>query len=83
MTIKFKKLHDKANNPYKKHLSDLGWDLTAVSMNIINAPDHGYIEYDTGWAVEIPVGFGGFIFPRSSISNTGLILANCIGVIDP
>ena len=36
----------------------------------------------TGIAVEIPPGYFGAIFPRSSIRNTPLILSNCVGVID-
>ena len=36
-----------------------------------------------GIAVEIPVGFGGFIFPRSSLGcKYGITLPNCVGVID-
>ena len=38
--------------------------------------------FDTGLAVEIPTGFVGLIFPRSSISKTDMMLRNCVGVID-
>jgi dUTP pyrophosphatase len=40
------------------------------------------MEYGTGLAVEIPEGHVGLLFPRSSISNSGLILTNSVGVID-
>jgi dUTP pyrophosphatase len=41
-----------------------------------------YFEAKTGLAVEIPEGYIGLLFPRSSISNTNFILANSVGVID-
>jgi dUTP pyrophosphatase len=40
------------------------------------------VVYGTGLALEIPEGYVGLIFPRSSISKTSLSLANCVGVID-
>ena len=40
------------------------------------------IKYDTGIAVEIPPGYVGLVFPRSSVCKTGLSLANSVGVID-
>lgn len=82
MEINFKKLDKNATIPKKMKKGDVGLDLTAVSNKIINENEFGYIEYDTGIAVEIPEGYGGFIFPRSSISNTGMWLANSVGVID-
>ena len=36
----------------------------------------------TGIAVEIPKGYVGLLFPRSSVYKTGLELANSVGVID-
>jgi dUTP pyrophosphatase len=35
-----------------------------------------------GIALEIPEGFVGLVFPRSSIRKTGLQLSNSVGVID-
>ena len=32
--------------------------------------------------MEIPKGYVGLVFPRSSIRNQDLILSNCVGVID-
>jgi dUTP pyrophosphatase len=32
--------------------------------------------------MEIPFGYVGLIFPRSSVRNQDLILSNCVGVID-
>jgi dUTP pyrophosphatase len=41
-----------------------------------------YVEYGTGIAVNIPKGNVGLLVSRSSISETSLVLANGIGVID-
>lgn len=61
---------------------DAGLDLTATSISIEDRGKSGFIEYGTNLAVEIPEGYVALIFPRSSISNTGLILANSVAVID-
>ena len=78
MDIKVKKLNDKAVLPIRAHPTDAGFDLTATSME----EKPGMIKYGTGLAFEIPVGYVGLIFPRSSIASTGLLLSNCVGVID-
>ena len=38
--------------------------------------------YGTGLSIEIPEGYVGFIFPRSSNSKMHLALCNSVGVID-
>lgn len=78
MNIKIKKLSKDAVVPSYAKIGDVGLDLTAVSIS----DTYNYIEYGTGLAIEIPEGFGGFIFPRSSISNYDLNLCNSVGVID-
>lgn len=84
MEIKFKKLHENATLPTYAKAGDAGMDLTAVSVEVIIKPDEGYyyVEYGTGLATEIPDGHVGLLFPRSSISKTGLIMANSVGVVD-
>ena len=82
MKIRFKKLNPNAIVPAYSKPGDAGLDLTATSKELINNSQYGYLEYGTGLAVEIPEGYVGLIFPRSSISNTGLILSNSVGVID-
>jgi dUTP pyrophosphatase len=54
-------------------------DLTAISME---KDSHGNVVYGTGLAIEIPQGYVGLIFPRSSNSKTDLYLTNHVGVID-
>lgn len=82
MNIKIKKLHEQAVIPSYSKEGDCGLDLTAITVSTIDKSRFGYIEYDTGLAIEIPEGYVGLIYPRSSLSNTGLILANHVGVID-
>lgn len=82
MQVNFKKLDEKAVVPSVSKPGDAGLDLTAVSKDLFESTAHGYVEYGTGIAVEIPEGFVGLLFPRSSISNTGMILANSVAVID-
>lgn len=38
--------------------------------------------YNLGFSIEIPEGYVGLLFPRSSVYRTGLLLPNCVGVID-
>lgn len=79
ITINYKKLHPNAKAPYQGTPGSAGFDLTAVSREEINA----YLtKYDTGLAVEIPEGYVGLVFPRSSVYKTDMILTNCVGVID-
>jgi dUTP pyrophosphatase len=66
---------------YSKH-GDAGMDLTAISVKRVDEGGYGYFEYDTGVYPEIPYGHVGLVIPRSSISYTGMILANAVAVID-
>ena len=79
MKIKIKKLSSDAVMPTKAHPTDAGFDLVATSRNI---DDYGNLVYGTGLAFEIPEGYVGFLFPRSSISKKNLILTNSVGVLD-
>jgi dUTP pyrophosphatase len=82
MNIKIKKLHTDSVIPKYAKPGDAGLDLTAINVSVIDNKTSGYIEYDSGLAVEIPEGYVGLLYPRSSISDTGLILSNSVGVID-
>ena len=78
--VKFKKLCAEAVMPTKAHQSDAGLDLTATTKKW--SDDFQCWIYGTGLAVEIPEGYVGLIFPRSSIRKYCLALTNCVGVID-
>lgn len=78
--VKFKKLHLSAVTPTKAHPTDAGFDITAIAMQWDE--NQTFLEYSTGIALEIPVGYVGLIFQRSSVSKVSQILSNCVGVID-
>ena len=79
MQIRFKKLHHLAQIPKRATDGAAGFDLTAVTCKY---GDNGKVFYDTGIAVEIPAGYVGMVFQRSSVHKTGLMLCNAVGVID-
>lgn len=83
MEIKFKRLADSAILPIRANAGDAGLDLTATRITQeINECGQLTLVYHTDLAVEIPVGYVGLLFSRSSIANKSLILTNCVGVID-
>lgn len=85
MKVKIKKLHSDAIIPKYAKDGDAGMDLYAVDVkpHVDSLTDETTkIIVDSGLAFEIPEGFVGLVFPRSSIQSTGLRLSNCVGVID-
>lgn len=81
--IKFKKLHDKARVPERAYSHAAAWDVFAVGYKVVDEYEFGYVEYSTGLSVEFPNTYVMKLYPRSSISKTGLILANSVGLVDP
>lgn len=79
MVVNFKYIRPGVPTPGYAKEGDAGIDLIAAYAY---AQDFNQITYGTGIAVEIPEGHVGLIFPRSSISKTGLRLSNSVGVID-
>ena len=80
LEIKFKKLVETAKCPTKAHPTDAGADLTATSREWNE--EYGCWIYGTGIATEIPEGYVGLVFPRSSIRKYTLAQCNAVGVID-
>ena len=79
MKVKIKKVHPDAVIPSYAKNGDAGLDLVATT---IISETLGSITYGLGIALEIPEGFVGLVFPRSSIRKTNLQLSNSVGVID-
>jgi len=77
--VKVKKLHPTAVIPKYAKDGDAGMDLVATTIISNTTFD---VTYGTGIAIEIPKGYVGLVFPRSSIRKTDLSLTNCVGVID-
>ena len=81
LDVKFKKLYDDAVLPYYATDDAVGLDCTAYSK--VWDENKGCWVYGLGFAVELPKGYGGFLYPRSSIYNTNLSVCNAVGIIDP
>ncbi|MBR4741920.1 MAG: dUTP diphosphatase [Desulfovibrio sp.] len=80
MQIRYQKLNPQAHPPRQSTFGAAGYDLTCISKTVDD--EHKCIIYGTGLALEIPQGYVGLLFPRSSVYKTSQFLANCIGVID-
>lgn len=78
-SFKWKKGLISAIPPSKNRYSDSGYDLTVVEK--IKEKD-GVYYYDTGIQVQPDNGYYFEVVGRSSISKTGWMIANNIGVID-
>ena len=79
-TIKVFKVDERAVVPSKSRYSDSGYDLTIISE--YKRLTSNTVIYDTGIQLEIPNGYYVEIVPRSSISRSGYMLANNVGIID-
>jgi len=79
MIIKMKKLHPEAIAPTYAKEGDAAMDMYAAE---VMKNKYGNYVYLTGVALEIPPGFVGLLFPRSSVSKTSMSLANSVGVVD-
>jgi dUTP pyrophosphatase len=77
--VRFKKLHNLATTPRYSKDGDAGMDLTITSIVNETKTD---VTYGFGIAVEIPKGYVGLLFPRSSVRKYDLSLTNSVGVID-
>lgn len=78
MKVNIKRLNESAVIPEYAKNGDAGLDLVATRMK----ENSLHIEYGTDLVIEIPEGFVGLLFPRSSISKYHLVMANSVGVID-
>ena len=79
MAFKYTKTLENAVSPHKAHITDTGYDLCIVKKV---KEENGMILFDTGIAVQPPLGYYFELVGRSSISKTGYIVANSIGIID-
>lgn len=74
------KTDENAVIPSKKNWSDVGFDLSIIKkLEDFNTKTS---LYDTGIKIQLDFGYYAEIVPRSSMSKTGYILANSIGIID-
>lgn len=74
------KLSDPKAMPLRAYPSDAGADLFSSEKAIIYPG--GMQMIDTGVAIKIPVGYGGFVYSRSGQGKIRVALTNSVGVID-
>ena len=80
MIVRYKRVSPEAKAPKKAHESDAAFDLTAISVE--EDRKRNIVTYGTGISLEIPEGYVGLLFPRSSVYKEQISLANSVGVID-
>lgn len=69
-----------AKLPQRAHHSDAGADLFAYEDCEIYPNEQKLV--DTGIAIKIPLGYGGFVYNRSSQGKKGITIPHSVGVID-
>lgn len=79
MKVKIKRLYKSAVIPKYAKDGDAGLDLTATAYKV---NEKGQYIYTSDLALEIPDGYVGLLFPRSSICKKDLEMTNSVGVID-
>lgn len=83
MKINVKKLNEKAIMPTYGSEYAAGADLYACIDSEVTVAPHATVMIPTGIAIELPVGYGGFIYARSGLaSKRNLAPANKVGVVD-
>lgn len=81
--INIKKLNDNAKIPTFGSEFAAGFDLYACNTDPITIAAGKTALIHTGLAMEIPEGYGGFVYARSGLATKrGLAPANKVGVID-
>ena len=83
MKINVKKVREGAKLPTYGSQYAAGADLYACTESEIEIAPHSTAMIPTGIALELPVGYAGFIYARSGLaSKRGLAPANKVGVVD-
>jgi deoxyuridine 5'-triphosphate nucleotidohydrolase len=78
-SFKFMKTRQDAIAPRKAHATDSGYDVWLLEKV---KDENGMVMFDTGIAVKPPHGYYFELVGRSSISKSGYIMANSVGIID-
>jgi dUTP pyrophosphatase len=79
--IAFRRLREEAVVPARAYAGDAGLDLTACDRVELGPGERAVVA--TGLAVAIPVGYAGFVQPRSGLAaEHGISVVNAPGLID-
>ncbi len=83
MQVKIQRLDQEMPAPQYATAGSAGMDLSAAVQEPVTVQKGGRMLIPTGIAMQIPEGYGGFVFPRSGLSyKKGISMCNCVGVID-
>lgn len=79
-----RKEHKAINLPEYKTSGSAGLDLRSYSKSSLYVSPGDRIKVPTGICIELTDPYlAGFVFPRSGLGhNNGIILSNCVGVVD-
>jgi len=81
MTLRVRRLDDRAQLPTRAFPGDAGLDLYALEDGVLGPGERASIR--TGIAVEIPDGQAGLVLPRSGLAaRHGIAIVNAPGLID-
>lgn len=82
--VKIKYLSENVVCPEYSTDGSLGMDLSAALEEPVTIKAGERALIPLGFAIQFPIGWGAFIFPRSGLSSKkGITLSNCVGVVDP
>ena len=80
--IHIKRLDTDLPLPILAHVGDAGLDIYSA-IDVVLAPNGGRALVPAGIAISIPLGYAGFVLPRSGLAlNHGISLVNTPGLID-
>ena len=80
--IHIKRLDSDLPLPQLAHVGDAGLDIYSA-IDVVLAPNGGRALVPAGIAISIPLGYAGFVLPRSGLAlNHGISLVNTPGLID-
>ncbi len=80
--IHIKRLDAELPLPKLAHAGDAGLDIYSA-IDVVLAPNGGRVLVATGIAIAIPLGYAGFVLPRSGLAlNHGISVVNAPGLID-
>ena len=81
MSLRVRRLDERAVLPTRAYPGDAGLDLYALESAILEPGERASIR--TGIAVEIPEGQAGLVLPRSGLAiRQGIALVNAPGLVD-
>jgi len=80
--IQIKRLDADLPLPQLAHVGDAGLDIYSA-IDMVLAPNGGRALIPTGIAISIPIGYAGFVLPRSGLAlKHGISVVNAPGLID-